>query len=377
MNLSFRTNSLLLRTGTLALLLGMGSQIPAAPEKKAPGKSGCSTSSLDPSRISEAEFRKTNIQPKTIFCLEGKEITASALEKEQKALRSSDEKFLKSQQSNASKNLKDRKNRITRDTKAWKPNKTNQTIIAALKRSKIQDQSGIPGLIKAESSSNAPASESSAAGPSIQFLNASSGGPGDPIVITGQRFGSSRGKVLLQVSADRSVEAIVKEWNDTYVVAQVPDLSGLIAFAGWVQIKNSAGVSSPAAFAFEPALDVQRIPVTGKIHDPDPNTNFPGWFTCADEDLGNAAFHDGATFITGCSEQDTFLGDLTNLKNGWVVDHVVFVKNLRGDAECTIHGPADGSANASFYIDWRVGPRGGVSYYLEVYLRGPRGTNYR
>ena len=207
--------------------------------------------------------------------------------------------------------------------------------------------------------------------PLIASLDTSSGSPGQQVLVTGSGFGPTPGEVHFLVAPGKDLPGTVTYWSDAQIVVGVPSLTGVLAFAGQMYVRNGTTNSRLVPFRFEPELDYAILPVT------------------ADQQLQSARlntgciWHDGWPGIKG--DDEFFLH--TTLKNGWVVDDAYVVHPLnpashapdiwdgRGDAY--VSAVAIGSASPRIRVHWWGEVNGfyvvTLRYMPVVVVRGPKG----
>ncbi len=239
--------------------------------------------------------------------------------------------------------------------------------------------------------------------PAITSLDRDHGMFGEAVLITGTGFQTSPASVLFMVSADNWKEGGISYWSDTQIIATVPDNTGNPDYDGFVMVQKPFGKkSNPVRFRITSDQDLILLAGTGAAvilngswYYGDKPGGAPG---CSDNSIlhtyvGSTSdimvYHDPADpqdpFGYGCKARDYLWQNLL-LKNGWVVDHVVLTK-VEGHADrvsVDLMNSILGTNNAAQQVAWSLvidslidPPPYGLSYLIQVYIRGPKGVNYQ
>ena len=218
--------------------------------------------------------------------------------------------------------------------------------------------------------STAPATV--AVDPAIGSLSATSGQPGDPVLILGSGFSGSQGEVHFIIANGKDVTAPVTGWNDTQIFAAVPDASGIQGFNGQVYVKRGTAASKYVAFRFNPTMELRTIGVGADRR-------------IQNEEVGvllgvQTVWHRGFMDWFGKRGDDEFYLN-TNLINGWTVSSAyldgtkgVLAPDVSGSADTYVSEFRPGTASPYVKVHWWRDGFSSLLYRLNVVIIGPKGV---
>jgi hypothetical protein len=237
------------------------------------------------------------------------------------------------------------------------------------------------------SSQPASAGSGAAPAPAIANLSATSGEPGDPILVTGTGFTPAT-EVYFLVAPNRQEKASVGFSGDTQLMVEVPLVRGIPAFSGLVLVKREDGqVSQGSPFRFTPRTVVvgylfenNEVITDAVLHDDGGATK---------EIRGSRSSTDSCLIVSHSLlgpmgfKVDDILFPNTRLKNGWIVEDVVFNGDIyaaQGRAELREFGKGTAALKMKVH-GWTIaaylGVFGSVGYSFQPLLRGPEGLSYK
>jgi len=237
-------------------------------------------------------------------------------------------------------------------------------------------------------------SSSSAAGPPphISALSASQGQPGDPVMIWGSGFGSTKGQVHFMVSGGPPVRddttSQIDYWSDTQIVAHVPPESGIQGYNGQAYVKNATGSSQLVLFQFIPQLEYVSIDLSiesvvtdgGGQHQYDPAGTCRLLGINGPIDPGACVDHsvtaDFGSALTWHSNDDQFFPYL-KLKGGWLTESVDLRTDSGPGGGATLADKREGTDSPFARVHWWINPLSEMKYSLLITIRGPAGVPYR
>ncbi len=212
--------------------------------------------------------------------------------------------------------------------------------------------------------------------PVINSLNVSHGQPGDPVVITGQNFGTQQyGGVEFLVSPNAWFQAPVEVWSGDQILVYVPNVVGVKAsFNGQVRIKASGKTSSLKAFRFDPKMTFKTLPwhngVVSKNDEwadigrsEEPTTNLFWGRIAHNYDIWG-------------SRGDFFIHRNTRLKNGWKINQVIFLPfvSQAGEADMKIYEKYPNTNKAYVKIHGWASAWDSSEFFLSIVIKGPIGV---
>ncbi len=216
--------------------------------------------------------------------------------------------------------------------------------------------------------------------------------PGGDVIVTGQNFGKTKGELHLYLKTDKKdLKLTVDVWDNGGIGAKIPYATyGVVDQPAEFYVKTAAGTESNRSgpVSFTARRGVQLLPRSDvKYNDcsceascnncvaSNTRSNCPhDCFSHTKTDGALSGFHYSSCGIGSDSDHDTY--DITaNFKNGWALDHA------------TIHNtvdPGEGSASVSLNksakrvkVDWSVTQCDGLTYKVNVIIKGPIGTDYK
>jgi hypothetical protein len=239
--------------------------------------------------------------------------------------------------------------------------------------------------------------------PTITAVSSNYGQPGDQIIITGSGFGSTSPTVDFLLSSNAvgpSGTGSVQQapiaggyWTPTQIIVYVPNVSGISAYSGSLYVQTASGKSNALAFQFQPALDVQQLPIgLGNVHFGGEFCGFPSNMPMG-SDVVSVALQGGTANVQYCSSlvQGSKGDDLyfqgNTLRNGWTLDSVNFDKSAcganTGGNGASIASSGQGTSTPYVDVHWWVDPivndftswnNGVACYTLGLTITGPLGT---
>jgi hypothetical protein len=226
------------------------------------------------------------------------------------------------------------------------------------------------------------------ASPSISSLSVSSGQPGDPVWIHGNGFGNNTTVTFLVGNGNKQT-ASISYVDCTEMILSVPQVTGVLAYAGAVIVSNGPNESATAPFQFEPTIVTQQLPISNNnVTWSDSNCPGNGYLgssvfsgyegDCAVE--GGLAYQwfSGGLFAGGKDNDEFFSG--YQLKNGWVLDSVDLTSqngSFTGSAGARVEGGNIGSASPAVTVHSYVDAGNLEGYVLTLYIHGPAGVPYQ
>jgi len=140
-----------------------------------------------------------------------------------------------------------------------------------------------------------------------------------------------------------------------------------LSYSGYLYIQRDAEKSGLVPFKFNPTLQVLNIGVTN-----DKRITAPG-----DSDAYCMVTHIGALDFFGHKGDDEFFLN-TRLKNGWVVDSVLFAANPPlGNGNASVVDSRIGTISPYVKVHWWIDAFSSQCYQLSVNIRGPSGVAYQ
>jgi hypothetical protein len=209
-----------------------------------------------------------------------------------------------------------------------------------------------------------------AATPTVGSLSATSGQPGDPILISGSAFSDQPGEVHFIVASGKDLVAPVSAWNDTQIFATVPDVSGVQAFSGQMYVKRGTTSSKLVPFQFNPALEIRTLNITNDSRADD---------ATLDVAFGMVFHTLNLDFFFGHRGDDQFFMS-TSLKNGWTVKSAYLDDShggaiyRRGSSDAYVSELRSGTNSPYVKVHWWTDAGSYVAYYLHVDIIGPKGV---
>jgi uncharacterized protein YjbJ (UPF0337 family) len=231
-----------------------------------------------------------------------------------------------------------------------------------------------------------PQASSSASGaptaPTIANLSATSGEPGDPILVTGTGFTAAT-EVYFLVAPNRQEKATVGLSSDTQMMVEVPLATGLLAFNGAVLVKREDGqVSQGSPFRFNPRMvvmnynfqNVNDVLLHNDVHLQ--SETFSGYATEFQINHRSRPFE-----IFGFKVDDTLFPN-TRLKNSWIVEDIILDDPSSAVSRVQLQENAKGTNSLRMKVHgWTVNPVLGiymiVDYAGSVLVRGPEELSYK
>jgi hypothetical protein len=219
------------------------------------------------------------------------------------------------------------------------------------------------------------------------------GQPGDEVSISGSGFGLGTGLVLFLLGPNAVgpagqgaiQSATVGYWSDTQIIAYVPNVSGITAYSGSLYVRAASGKSNVVTFQFQPALDVQQLPVgTGNVQWGGSECGWSGQEI--QETLGvNPFVSYCAGVISGTHGDDWFFKANTPLANGWTLDSVNFATPCPVSSPTPVIGGGNngawlmssgqGTGTPYVHVFWNDSPPNGLACYsFSLTITGPLGT---
>jgi hypothetical protein len=219
--------------------------------------------------------------------------------------------------------------------------------------------------------------------PTITSLSTQSGEPEDWVTITGTGFTQAT-EVTFFLAPNRNEKGTVGFASDTQLMVQVPLVTGVPAFSGLVFLKREDGQKSQGApFRFTPRTQVVKYEF---------------------DNLSDMLFHDDSIQATsthvkmpdGTKERIYVLHDVysplgfklddllfpnTRLKNGWIVEDVLFDGKIHPLCAAQLVSSGKGTDSLGLKVHgWTNAPDvfySAVGYYASILVRGPEGLNYK
>ncbi|MCI0408523.1 MAG: hypothetical protein L0191_08175 [Acidobacteria bacterium] len=221
--------------------------------------------------------------------------------------------------------------------------------------------------------------------------------PGQPVLIGGSGFGSTKGKgTVLLVGMKKYTgadiggrELTIVEWKNDVILAKIPDgITEVMDQSAFLQVKTQAGkLSNPVSVPVRATRDYVLLPFT------DPPVKL---ISCGNDADLNACnnWQDGVGVI--CSTR-AFCGLHMNLwawsgvetgtdhysitlKNGWVFEDVDYSVDVSAPGEASASAPSgfqSGSNSWQPSVTWEVTANDSVSYWVSVHITGPKGVPWK
>lgn len=212
---------------------------------------------------------------------------------------------------------------------------------------------------------------------------------GDVLTITGSDFSKIAQQAHLGfITANTDILAPASLWTDAVVTVQVPpDLHGMADQPGiiWLGAPNSPDQSSVYVFDYRKTLTTMKLSFESKCYPPAsqlfggsatgilPNETAQGY-------LGGdptVFTHSVAGLVgAGGSGDDILLHGVT-LKNGWLVDRVVFDASFDGHtgADAFLVEQHPSTPNAQLTIHWWFNGFSSVTYVVSIFATGEANTS--
>jgi hypothetical protein len=248
--------------------------------------------------------------------------------------------------------------------------------------------------------------------PVFVSIDKSSGSPGTPFLILGTNFTvyaaglfsqpdivSLKPQVIIMIAPNVLRDAEVIKWNNTEIIATVPDTSGYPAYDAYIWVKTRCGESNSKPFRTDPEMEVAVLPCHegSKLimefidmicsgwedHDKDPCTGY-AW----SDQIQHISTSHSVPLTTGCEGTDEFWQRM-ELKNGWVVDEVILQDLDTSPASTTtlVDSPVN-TIHPLVKIKWKIDASEGFTpinandppdchYAVYVNIRGPKGTSWK
>ncbi len=254
---------------------------------------------------------------------------------------------------------------------------------------KTTPASGGPTLRPMPGGSNSQPSSGSAGGvpaPMILNLSSTSGEPGDPILVTGTGFTPAT-EVYFLVGPSRLEKAPVGFSTDTQLMVDVPQVTGIPAFSGLVQVKREdSQVSQGSPFRFTPRtaiigyfIEYSSVIADAELHDDGEAARYIQGY---DSIRGSGFFVRHSSVSPFGFKVDDTLFPNTRLKNGWVVEDVIFNGSIGGSGKADLLEFGKGTNALKMKVHgWTIAPVFGifedVSYGGNILIRGPEGVSYK
>jgi|HubBroStandDraft_3_1064219.scaffolds.fasta_scaffold12356_3 hypothetical protein len=223
--------------------------------------------------------------------------------------------------------------------------------------------------------------------------------PGSYVAVVGCGFGAAAPRewgLVLKLQTDGvEVPLVVKEWHDEWITASVPaGLAGLPDQGAQLVVRAAAGESAGWLVPFRAARELRalraaEVPVERCASTADANyCNHearldPGYWGLLDKSgLGNPAepFSSAAGYHADDASPNEDRGvDVYHLHlgHGWSLAGFTFhydaVPGVGAAAPPQAFEP--GYAEQVLMVPWAVNGEGAVTYYLDLFATGPRGTN--
>ncbi len=221
--------------------------------------------------------------------------------------------------------------------------------------------------------------------PTITSLSATSGEPGDPILVSGTGFTAAT-EVYFLVAPNRQEKANIGFSGDTQLMVEVPMVTGIPAFSGLVLVKREDGqVSQGSPFRFTPRTVVTSFNFENVndviLHNDANEINS----TYKDFRAGKTGFtvnHGGTNFVLlGFKVDDTLFAN-TRLINSWVVEDIILDNPTPAVSRAQIQESSKGTSALRLKVHgWTVSPWEGILYFVQysgsVLIRGPEGLSYK
>jgi hypothetical protein len=225
-----------------------------------------------------------------------------------------------------------------------------------------------------------PLSPPAAPNPAIASMSVAQGQPGDPVMINGSGFGTSGGEVHFVLGPNQDVLYQGQTWwYDNQILVNVPDVTGLRAYNGFVYlIRNPDKVKTPLTlFRFEPALEYRSIIFTGDKRIGGPGRDYK--IVGGTSNLGHhQIIHDNANPFWGFKGNDEFFTN-TRLSNDWIFDDVYLTPTYFKRGGAYIQEKKVGTNwpyfNVRFWIDGCFGDTASQGNYIYlISIKGPKGV---
>lgn len=245
-------------------------------------------------------------------------------------------------------------------------------------------------------------------GPGISSLTVSQGQPNDSVGITGAGFGDAPGEVHFVVNPGKDLIAPVDTdeedgrgpghpiWSNTGISVRVPRIDGVLAYNGYVYVVSGGKASNRVPFQFNPTIDHGiPLPITsanvtwgfgGCQTAPGGTSELDAWIRlfkgavpqagCWVDSKGNALAGVSGGYFSGAKGDDVFFNGY-QLKNGWVMDGVIFAQGQTISGNCSVAASGIGTTSPNVDIHWWVDGGGVTSYELSITVSGPKGVPYQ
>jgi hypothetical protein len=216
--------------------------------------------------------------------------------------------------------------------------------------------------------------------PAIVSLSVTQGQPGDPVMINGSGFGTGGGEVHFVLGPNKDVLYQGQTWwSDNQILVNVPDVTGLRAYNGFVYLIRSSDKAKTqlTPFHFEPAQEYRSI-----IFTPDKRIGWPGQdykIVGGTTNLGHQQInHDDANPFWGYKGNDEFFVN-TRLSNDWILDDVYLTPTFFKRGGAYFQEKKVGTNwpyfNIRFWVDGCFGDTASYSNYIYlVSIKGPKGV---
>ena len=231
-----------------------------------------------------------------------------------------------------------------------------------------------------QSAGSGPGPQSVMPNPAIASLSVTQGQPGDPVMINGSGFGTGGGEVHFVLGPNKDVLYQGQIWwYDNQILVNVPDVTGLRAYNGFVYLIRSSDKAKTQliSFHFEPAQEYRSI-----IFTQDKRIGWPGQdykIVGGTTNLGHQQItHDDGNPFWGYKGNDEFFMN-TRLSNDWILDDVYLTPTFFKRGGAYFQEKKVGTNwpyfNVRFWVDGCFGDTASYSNYIYlVSIKGPKGV---
>jgi len=242
-----------------------------------------------------------------------------------------------------------------------------------------------------QSAGSGPGPQSVMPNPVIASLSVTQGQPGDPVMINGSGFGNDSGEVHFVLGPNKDVPYQGQTWwNDNQILVNVPEVTGLRAYNGFVYLIRNSDKSKTqlTPFRFEPAQEYRSIIYTQDKQIGWPNFSFdfkilPIMIGIGATNIGHHLIsHRNSNPFFGYKGNDEFFTN-SRLSNDWILDEVYLTPTRFFMGGAYIQEKKIGTNwpyfNIRFWVDGNfsglfVRTESASEYIYLVSIKGPKGV---